>query len=160
MSQCNFESAVKLIPYSQEKVYARLSDLNNLSVVRDRLADPAFSAAMQQQMSEEKVNEIRKHLSNMQFDADSVRVDVAPVGNVCLRIIERTEPKCVKFEAEGAPIDMNMWIQLLPVDENECKMKITLRAELNMFIKGMVSKPLQQGVDGMADLLSRLPYGE
>ena len=37
----NFESSVKVIPYSQERVYAKLSDLSNLESVKDRL--PAVS---------------------------------------------------------------------------------------------------------------------
>ena len=33
----NFESSVKVIPYSQERVYAKLSDLSNLEMcIRDR----------------------------------------------------------------------------------------------------------------------------
>ena len=33
----NFESSVKVIPYSQERVYNKLSDLSNLEAVKDRL---------------------------------------------------------------------------------------------------------------------------
>ena len=32
-----YESSVKQIPYSQQAVYAMLSDLNNIERVRDRL---------------------------------------------------------------------------------------------------------------------------
>ena len=31
----NFESSVKVIPYSQERVYAKLSDLSNLESVKE-----------------------------------------------------------------------------------------------------------------------------
>ena len=41
-----------------------------------------------------------------------------------------------------------------------CKMRLTLRAELNFFIKQMVSKPLQEGVENIANMLAGLPYGE
>jgi hypothetical protein len=37
-------------------------------------------------------------------------------------------------------------------------MKITLRADLNPFIKGMVSKPLQEGLEKIADMIAELPY--
>ena len=160
MSQCTFESAIKTIPYSQETVYTRISDLNNLGKIRERITDPAVQAAMAQQLQPEKLTEMQQKLQDMEFDADSVRLSAPPLGNICLRIIERDIPKCVKFEAEGIPMAMNLWIQLLPQGNQACKMKITLRAELNMLIKGMVSKPLQQGVDRLADMLSTLPYGE
>ena len=44
-------------------------------------------------------------------------------------------------------IPFNFWIQLLPTGEFSCKMKLTIKAELNMFIKGMVKKPLQAVLD-------------
>ena len=33
-------------------------------------------------------------------------------------------------------------------------MKLTIKAELNMFIKGMVKKPLQEGIEKIADALA------
>ena len=53
---------------------------------------------------------------------------------------------------------MNLWIQMLPVSDNQSKMKVTIRAEVNMFMKAMVSKPLQEGVEKLADMLSAIPY--
>jgi hypothetical protein len=37
-------------------------------------------------------------------------------------------------------------------------MKITVKAELNPFIKGMVSGPMQDGVEKIADALSQIHY--
>ena len=51
-------------------------------------------------------------------------------------------------------------MQVLPVADGGSKMRVTLGAEVNVFMKAMVSKPLQQAVDGIADLLASLPYGE
>ena len=34
-----FESTVKVIPYSQERVYEKLSDLSNLEALKDRLPE-------------------------------------------------------------------------------------------------------------------------
>jgi hypothetical protein len=36
--------------------------------------------------------------------------------------------------------------------------KLTLRAELNPFIKGMVQKPIQEGLERLADLLGEIKY--
>ncbi len=80
------------------------------------------------------------------------------MGAVKLNIIEREEPKCIKFETEQSPLAFNLWIQILPVDENSCKMKLTIKAELNPFIKGMVSKPLQEGIEKIADALQMIKY--
>ena len=80
------------------------------------------------------------------------------MGDVTLQIVEREEPKCTKFELQGAPIAANLWIQLLPNGESECAMRITVKADLNFFIKQMVGKKLQQGVDVLAEMLSKIPY--
>ena len=133
-----FESSVKQIPYPVENVYRNISDLSNLERVRDRIP-------------EDKLQEF-------QFDSDSVQVSVAPVGTIKLRIIEREENKCVKFETEQSPIPFNLWIQVLPVNETESKMKVTVKADIPFMLKGMVSGPLQDGVEKIADALSQIPY--
>ena len=38
-------------------------------------------------------------------------------------------------------------------------MRVTLEAELNFFIKQMAKKPLQEGVEKLADMLAMIPYG-
>ena len=137
-SESKFESSVKQVPYSQQAVYDNISDLSNLEKVRDRVP-------------EDKV-------SGFSFDQDTVSLNVAPVGELKLRICEREEPKCVKFETVQSPVPFNVWIQVLPVDENNSKMKVTVKAELNPFIKGMVEGPLQDGVEKIADALSQVHY--
>ena len=133
-----FESSIKYIQASQEAVYGKLSDLNNLEQVKNRLP-------------EDKVK-------NLSFDADSLTVEVSPVGKITLQIVEKEPCKCIKFGTVTSPLPFNLWIQLLPVADNECKMKLTIGMELNPFMKAMVQKPLQEGVEKMADALSIIPY--
>ena len=137
-SESKFESSVKQIPYPQQAVYDNISDLRNLEKVRDRVP-------------EDKV-------SDFTFDEDTVGLNVQPVGELKLRICEREEPKCVKFETVQSPVPFNVWIQVLPVDEQNSKMKVTVKAELNPFIKGMVEKPLQEAVEKIADALALVQY--
>ena len=138
-----FESNVKHVPYSQERVYNKLSDLNNLEGVRERL-----------DMVKDKLD---GKLEDMSFDRDSITLKVQGIS-LTLRIIEREPLKCIKFEGDKSPIPLNLWIQILPVTQEEAKMKVTFRAEVNMFMKAMVSKPLQEGVEKLADMLAMLPY--
>ena len=133
-----FESSIKPIPYPVENVYRNISDLSNLERVRDRIP-------------EDKLQEF-------QFDSDSVQVSVAPVGTIKLRIVEREENRCVKFETEQSPMPFNLWIQVLPVSEAESKMKVTVKADIPFMLKGMVAGPLQDGVEKIADALSQIPF--
>lgn len=138
-----FESTVKHIPYSQERVYNKLSDLSNLESVRDRL-----------DMMKDKLG---GKIEDLSFDRDSLTLKVQGI-NLTLRIIEREPMKCVKFEGDKTPVPLNLWIQILPVTEAEAKIKVTIRAEVNMFMKAMISKPLQEGVERLADMLAMIPY--
>jgi hypothetical protein len=105
----------------------------------------------------EQLEQIVEKLRSLQFDTDSVSGET-PLGTATLRIIEREPGKTIKFAAEGMPVAANMWVQLLPNGENECAMRLTLKADLNFFIRQMVGKKLEQGVDGLAQMLASLPY--
>ena len=133
-----FESSIQQIPYPVENVYRNISDLSNLERVRDRIP--------------------QDKLQDFQFDSDSVQVSVSPVGTIKLRICEREDNKCVKFETEQSPLPFNLWIQVLPVDSASSKMKVTVKADIPFMLKGMVSGPLQDGVEKIADALSQIPF--
>ena len=132
-----FESTIREINYPQQNVYNLLSDLSNIEKIKDRLP-------------EDKIKDLT-------FDENSISIS-SPMGAVKLNIIEREEPKCIKFETEKSPLPFNLWIQILPMNESSCKMKLTIKAELNPFIKGMVSKPLQEGIEKIADALQMIKY--
>ena len=133
-----FESTVRVIPYSQERVYEKLSDLSNLEALKDRLP-------------EDKVKDIS-------FDSDTLSFSVAPVGQLTLKIVEREPSKCIKFETTNSPLPFNLWIQLVATTDEECKLKATIGMELNPFMKAMVQKPLQEGLEKMVDMLAMIQY--
>ena len=132
-----FESTVRQINYPQQSVYQLLSDLSNIDKVKDRIP-------------EDKVKDLT-------FDTDSIAINT-PMGAVKLAIVERDEPKCIKFETTESPLPFNFWIQILPVTAQSSKMKLTIKADLNPFIKGLVSKPLQEGIEKIADALQSIKY--
>ena len=133
-----YESSVKRIYAPVGNVYAKLSDLNNLAAIRERMADPAFEQVIRQQMgdklNEGQLQQARNVVSRMQFDRDTATVEAGPVGSVSLRIVEREEPKLVKLQAENSPIPANLWIQLLPAGDGQAAMKVTLGVELNLVL--------------------------
>ena len=151
MSTSTFESNIKQIPHKQESVFNTLSDLNNLQVLKDRFEQ------VKDQIPEDKRKEMEK-LKDLRFDSDSITINAPMVGDLKMRIIDRDFPKTIKFETENSPIPFNFWIQLLPTGDFSCKMKLTIKTELNMFIKGMVKKPLQEGIEKIADALAMIPY--
>jgi hypothetical protein len=133
-----FESSIKQVPHPQEAVYRNLSDLSNLEKVRDRVP-------------EDKVQDFS-------FDKDTVSVNVPPVGKISIRICDREEPKCVKFESVDSPMPFHLWIQVLPVTAETSKMKVTVDADIPFMLKGMVAGPLQDSVEKIADALAIIDY--
>lgn len=157
-----YESSIKTIYANPERVYAKLSDLSNLQGIKDRLSDPMFMDNIRQQagdkVSEEQLQQMQQKLAEMEFTPDTVSIPVEQLGTtLTLCIIEREAPKLIKMELQGSPIEANLWIQLLPGSEGT-RMKLTVGAELNFFIKQMVGKKLQTGVEKMADMLAMMPY--
>ena len=133
-----FESTVTQVPYRQQSVYDMLSDLSNAEKVKNKVNDD--------------------QLQNMSFDNDNISVNVPPIGKIALRIVDREEPKCVKYQSVDSPLPFNLWVQMLPVTETTSKIKVTLDAELNFMMKGIVSKPLKEGLEKLADALSKIQY--
>ena len=58
----------------------------------------------------------------------------------------------------SSPLPFNLWVQLLPITDTSCKMRLTIKADLNPFVKGMISKPLQAGLEKLADAIAAGKY--
>ena len=149
-----FESQIKQVPYSQSAVYAKISDLSNLAVSKERIDDPNIQA----QIPADKIDEVRNAVSQMEFTTDTLSGPIGPIGNVAVEIVEREPEKCVKFASTSSPVSFKLWIQVLPTSQISSKIKVTIDADLNFFMKQVLSKPLQQGVDKFADMLAMIPY--
>ena len=130
-----YESDIKTISSNEEVVFGILSDLNNLNRIQ---GNP----------------ELADKVKDLEFDADSVRFTVEGIGRIGFRIIDREPFKTIKFASEHAPVDLNVWIQLKQVAENDTRMKLTLKAELPTMIKMMVDKKLKEGINKVADLIA------
>lgn len=133
-------SEIKTIPHSQQKVFDALSDMSKLEMVRDKMAH-------------EKVKKVS-------FEKDSFSFSFNPIGDVQFSIVERQAPSAIKFVANPSPIDVSLWVHLSEIKPEETQMKLTVDAELNPFLKAMVMKPLQEGVNKMAEMLASVPYDD
>ena len=139
-----------------ERVYQRLSDLENF---RPMLQMAAESDMVKQKMEEAGQDPAQlEKLKDVRLDSDSITFPAPMVGEFTLRIIEREENRCIKFETENSPIQANLWIQVLPVSTGGSKMRLTIKADLNPMVKLMIGKKLEKGIDQFADMLSAIPY--
>lgn len=135
-----FVSDVKAILYNDADVYRVLSDPRKLELVKERIP-------------EDKIKDFT-------FDEESISFHVDPIGKVRFLVVEREQNKLVKFKSENLPFEVFLWIQLVSIAEKETRLRMTLKADLNPFIKGMVEKPMKEAVDKISDALTQLPYDQ
>ena len=105
-----FVSEIKTIPYNEDRVYAMLSDLSNLERVKDRIP--------------------QDKIKDFEFDSDSCSFAVDPVGKIRFEIVEREPNKTIKFTTTNSPVPLFLWIQLKQREENDTRLKMTIRADL------------------------------
>lgn len=134
--ETKIESRIGTISSNEERVYNFISNFNNFKqfIPADKLQD-------------------------YQSTEDSCKFSVPNMGQVGLRIVEKTPFNTVKVSGDGmANQQFNLWVQLKQVGENDTKVKITIKAELNPMLKMMVSKPLQNFVDKLVEAMERLQF--
>jgi len=146
-----YVSEPREIPFSQELVFTKLSNLKNL----------------EQFVSAEKIEELKQKGVNTagfdpeEFDASEDRCSfkINPLGKVGIEIVEREPFKSIKFQGEkSVPFPVTFWVQLAAESENSCKIRLTLHAEMNMMVKMMVNSYLVKGIEKLADILSAVDY--
>jgi hypothetical protein len=133
-----YTGEIKTIPYSDKRIFATLSDLSNLERVKDRIP--------------------QDQIKNFSFDSDRCWFEISPVGKIEFQIVSREPFKTIKFETVNSPFPLFLWIQLKQTEENITKMKMTLRTELNPLLKSMVSKPMQEALNKISEMIATLPY--
>ena len=128
-----FESSVKAVSFAPEVIYNLLSDFNN------------FSDIVQNQK-----------VKDWASTADTCRFTVDSVGEVGLRIIEREPFATIKYTADGkTPFNFYLWVQIKEVAENDSRIKLTIKAEMNPMMKIMASQPIQKFLDTLAEVIAR-----
>jgi hypothetical protein len=131
-----YESDIKTISSNEEVVFGILSDLNNLSGILEHTT-------------------LIDKVKNLQFQTDNCSFIVEGFGKMGFKIIEREPFKTIKLLSENAPVEINVWIQLIQRTEDETQMKLTLKADLPIMIKMMIDKKLKEGINLIADVLAK-----
>ena len=131
-----YESDIKTISSNEEVVFGILSDLNNL---KDILEQTTLSG---------KVKDLK-------FQSDSCSFKVEGFGKMGFKIIDREPFKTIKMVSENAPVEITVWIQLIKSSDTVTQMKLTLKSDLPVMIKMMIDKKLKEGINLIADVLTK-----
>jgi hypothetical protein len=133
-----FTSEIISIPHNQERVFTVLSDLNNLGKFEKNLS--------------------ALPIKDLTFDKDSCTFKADGVGKIAVRIVEREPFKTIKLVSESSPVGFTGWIQLVEAGPSETRLKLSLHADIPLFLKPIISKPLEKGINKAAETLATLPY--
>lgn len=145
-----FESKVKTILTSPDTIYRLLSDFS-------RFSPAVFNTDNIKDMIPSNIpgaDSFRDKIKGFRATEDKCLIIIENQGEVGLKIIEREENKTIKVTGENIPFEFYLWFQLKEVAPNETKMKLTIKAELNMMYKFMLSGMIEKQIDKLADLIA------
>jgi len=150
-----YTSDVKILNAAQAQVWARISDFSVYQQLKEKMT-PEQKESIKAKISE--IDDGKIQLSNFVFTHDAMELKVSGM-DVSINIVEREEPmKCVKYKADKSPIDMTLWIQLLPKEAYQTRCKVTVEVDIPFFLKPLVGKKLDGVADQIADFLTKIPY--
>ncbi len=148
MSLSKYISDVKLVNQNEQVIFDYLSNFQNLSGY--------LNSGLIERITE-KIPQIK--ITNFSSDRDSCKFNITGLGLAEIKIVKREPFKTIKVESSGGlPLSFTFWIQLIPEDSFNTKMRLTLHAEMSMMIKMMAGNKLEEGVNHLAETLSKLPY--
>lgn len=130
------------------KIVSRTAQLNTPAPMIYRLiSDFSFMG---------KIDPPDKRIKIISSDADSCRILVEGGGELGLRITEREENSLVKITSEpGSKFEFKMWFQLKEVKAYDTRLRITLHASMNSFMKMVAQKPLTNFVESIISQLEK-----
>lgn len=140
------KSERKPINASAEKVYLKLSDLDNLKPLLERIP--------REQIPEDK----REMFDNLKITSDSITIPAGPVGEIKLMVTDLMPYSLIQLTGEGTPIPLVMQMEINETGHESCEVQISLSLEVPMMLRPMISGPVKNVVDQFAHVLSSIPF--
>lgn len=134
---------------SAQAVFDRFSQPGNLHEFLDNIPEDKVPADKLEQLRAIRVTD------------DSITLPGGPAGSVKLVKDYCEAPEYISYRAADVPVDIKLILEIKPVTEQTCRVNASIKLEVPMMMKPMLSmvKPqLQQLVDGLADMLEKIPF--
>jgi len=71
---------------------------------------------------------------------------------------ERIAPSRIAISPESSPVPFSLAINIGEGADGNATIETAMDIELNMFLRQMVGSKIEDGIDKMAEMLSRIPY--
>ncbi|MBO5268969.1 MAG: hypothetical protein J6B13_09465 [Muribaculaceae bacterium] len=133
-----FTSKPAIVEASAQAVADKFADLSRLQELIDKM--PAEDRA--------KVGEVS-------FTTDSIVMKTPQVGEITLKVVERTPAKVV-FTALGSPVPMHLAVNIRPESDDKSEIVTAMDVEIPAFLKAMVGGTMQKAVDQFGQLMQKI----
>ena len=131
---------------SAEKVYSKLSDLENLR-------------SLLENVPVDKIPEDKRGLfESIVLTSDSISVPAGPVGALTFRVKEKREPSYIRLDAENSPMPMSLAMNLTSDGADACLAKVDIDIAIPPMLKPMIGGQLQKMADQFGQVLQAIPF--
>ena len=142
----SYSSPEATLPASAEQVFDRLSNLQNLQGLLDKV--PA------DKIPEDK----RQMFENIKITPDTIEVPGGPMGSLIFRVTERNAPSMIRLKGEGIPVEMSLALHVEPKTEDTSTAQVDLDINLPAMLKPMIGGQIQKIANQFGDVLGAIPF--
>ncbi len=136
-----YKSSKETIAAPAERVYEKLSDLENLRNVIENI--PEDKHGMMEQIK---------------ITSDSISLPAGPVGEIRLKT-SRLEPYSrIELSGIGTPVPLSLGVHIDSKGDTESEVQVLLDIDIPMMLKPMVGGTLQKMVDQFATVMTAIKF--
>lgn len=142
----NYRSGDILLNGSAEEVYSKLSNLENLKSLLEKV--PADRLPEDQ----------RRALESLEVTQDSITFPGGPVGSLTLKMTEKVAPEFIKLEAENSPVPLSLSMHIIKEGATQSKGYVDIDVAIPAMLKPMVGGQIQKMADQFGDMLKTMTF--
>ena len=137
-----FKSSERIVSAGRDLIYSRLNNPESFKGIADNVTD-----------------DLKQQVGNIRIDGDVITLEAKPVGDVSFRIANGVENEKVHLETVSSPFPLSIDVCLADGDAPETtNAHVEVKIDLNPILKTMLSKPMQDAAEKVADLIAVMPY--
>lgn len=141
-----YKSSKETIAAPAERVYEKLSDLENLRNVIENIPEDRIPADKRGMMEQIKIT------------SDSISLPAGPVGEIRLKT-SRLEPYSrIELSGIGTPVPLSLGVHIDSKGDTESEVQVLLDIDIPMMLKPMVGGTLQKMVDQFATVMTAIKF--
>lgn len=142
----NYHSQPVSLSASAESVFSRLSNLDNLRSLLEKVPADKIPA------------DKRNLFDNIRITSDTIAVPAGPVGELTFRVVEKKEPSLIKLAADNSPVPLTLAMHIVSESEESCSANVDIDIDLPPMLKPMVGGHIQKVADQFGQVLKSIPF--